>query len=319
MVARSKAAILAVLVGGGLVGGAAPKKPKSTKAAPAPRAATVKKPAKAAKPAATRTASAQPKGTPRLPALRSASAIVVDQRTGQVLVEKQGDAVLPIASITKLMTAMVVLDAGLDLQEEIRIDTDDKDRMRNSRSRLPIGTHLTRGEALQVALVASDNRAAHALGRTYPGGLPACVSAMNAKARALGLEDALFADPTGLDGNNVASAKDLARLVDAAYRYPVIREFSTMGEVEIGEGRRKVAFMNTNGLVRNPRWDIGLSKTGYLSEAGKCLVMQTMLANRPVVIVLLESWGRYTRLGDANRIRQWMEAEAKAAAGRPKG
>lgn len=319
MVARSKAAILAVLVGGGLVGGAAPKKSKSTKPAPAPRAASVKKPAKAPKPAAAAAVAAKPQAPLRLPALRSSSAIVVDQRTGQVLVEKKGDAVMPIASITKLMTAMVVLDAGQSLQEELQIESGDKDRLRNSHSRLAVGTRLTRGEALQVALVASDNRAAHALGRTYPGGLEACVTAMNAKARALGLEDALFADPTGLDGNNVASAKDLARLVDAAHRYPVIRDFSTMGEVEIGEGRRKVAFMNTNGLVRNPRWDIGLSKTGYLSEAGKCLVMQTMMANRPVVIVLLESWGRYTRLGDAARIKQWLEAEAKAAGGRAKG
>ena len=241
------------------------------------------------------------------PALKSASALVMDQRTGEVLVAKDAEAVVPIASLTKLMTAMVVLDAHLDLEEEIRIEKADEDTLRHSRSRLPVGTRLTRGDALLMALVASENRAAHALGRTYPGGLEACLEAMNTKARALGLQRTRFADPTGLDGRNVATARELAVLADAASRYPTIHDYSTRGEGEIRAGRRRIAFLNTNGLTRNPRWTIGLSKTGYIEEAGKCLVMQTSLAGRALVIVLLDSWGRYTRLGDAARIKTWLE------------
>ena len=241
------------------------------------------------------------------PALKSASALVLDQRTGEVLVAKDAEAVVPIASLTKLMTAMVVLDAHLDMDEELRIEKADEDTLRHSRSRLPVGTRLTRGEALLMALVASENRAAHALGRTYPGGLEACIDAMNAKARALGLQRTRFADPTGLDGRNVATARELAVLADTASRYPTIHDYSTRGEGEIGSGRHRIAFMNTNGLTRNPKWTLGLSKTGYIEEAGKCLVMQTSLAGRALVIVLLDSWGRYTRLGDAARIRQWLE------------
>ncbi|HJV90170.1 MAG TPA: serine hydrolase [Holophagaceae bacterium] len=245
--------------------------------------------------------------------LRSAEALVLDQRTGEVLYDKQGETLAPMASITKLMTAMVVLDANLDLKEELRIEKADVDTLRHSKSRLPVGTRLTRGEALLLALLASENRAAHALGRTYPGGLTACVAAMNAKAQALGLKRTRYEDPTGLDGGNVATARELATIVDTAHRYPVIRDFSTRGEAEIGSGRRRIAFLNTNGLTRNHRWTIGLSKTGYLEEAGKCLVMQTNLAGRALVIVLLDSWGKYTRLGDAARIRQWLEGPAPAA------
>jgi D-alanyl-D-alanine endopeptidase (penicillin-binding protein 7) len=240
--------------------------------------------------------------------LKSASALVLDQSTGQPLVEKQAGAVVPIASLTKLMTAMVLLDAHLDPQETLTITNDDKDLLRHSRSRLPVGTHLPRERALLLALLASENRAAHALGRTFPGGLPAFVLAMNDKAKELGLTGTHFEDPTGLSSGNVATAWDLAHIIEAAYRYPEIRDFSTRPEITIQAGRRSIQFPNTNALVRSPRWTIGLSKTGYIEEAGRCLVMQAMLANRPVLVILLDSWGKYSRLGDANRIKQWMEA-----------
>lgn len=239
--------------------------------------------------------------------LRSSAVLVQDQHTGEFLVEKQSTQVMPIASITKLMTAMVVLDARLDLQEIISIEPEDVDMLRHSRSHLPVRTRLSRSEALMLALMASENRAAHALGRTYPGGLSALVAQMNAKARELGLQETRFEDPTGLSGGNVASARDLARLVDAAHRYPQIRDFSTRDTATLRSGRRSLQFINTNALVRSHRWRIGLSKTGYIEEAGKCLVMQARLANRPLVIVLLDSWGKYTRLGDAQRIKQWLE------------
>jgi len=249
--------------------------------------------------------------TPRPPtrlSLKSASALVLDQSTGLALVEKQAGASVPIASLTKLMTAMVLLDAHLDPQEILTITSDDKDELRHSRSRLPVGTRLPREQALLLALLASENRAAHALGRTFPGGLGAFVQAMNAKARELGLGGARFEDPSGLSSGNVATAWDLARILQAAYRYPEIRDFTTRPETTIQSGRRSIQFPNTNALVRNPRWTIGLSKTGYIEEAGRCLVMQAMLANRPVLVILLDSWGKYSRLGDANRIKQWLEA-----------
>jgi D-alanyl-D-alanine endopeptidase (penicillin-binding protein 7) len=248
-----------------------------------------------------------PHQTARL-ALKSASALVLDQVTGQPLVEKEAGAVVPIASLTKLMTAMVLLDAQLDPQELITIHKEDMDLLRHSRSRLPVGTRLPREQALLLALLASENRAAHALGRTYPGGLNAFVEAMNRKAEVLGLAGAHFEDPTGLSSANVATAWDLARILQAAYQYPEIRDFTTRGQTTIHSGRRTIQFPNTNALVRNPRWTIGLSKTGYIEEAGRCLVMQAMLANRPVLVILLDSWGKYTRLGDANRIKQWLES-----------
>ena len=240
--------------------------------------------------------------------LKSASVLVLDQISGQTLLEKQAGAVVPIASLTKLMTAMVLLDAHLDPSELLTITNDDKDDLRHSRSRLPVGTRLPREQALLLALLASENRAAHALGRTFPGGLPAFVQAMNAKARDLGLSGSRFEDPTGLSSGNVATAWDLARIIEAAYHYPEIRDFTTRPETTLQSGRRSIQFPNTNALVRNPHWNIGLSKTGYIEEAGRCLVMQAMLANRPVLVILLDSWGKYTRLGDANRIKQWMEA-----------
>jgi len=215
---------------------------------------------------------------------------------------------MPIASITKLMTAMVILDARLNMDEVIKIEETDKDTLRFSHSHLYVGTQLTRREALLVALMASENRAAHALGRTYPGGVHALVRAMNEKARTLGLSETRFADPTGLSDENVASAQDLSRLVDAACRYPMICNFSTQTEVTLQQGKRKLKFVNTNALVRNRRWQIGLSKTGYIEEGGRCLVMQTLLARRPVLIVLLNSTGKNTRIADANRIKDWLEA-----------
>jgi len=239
--------------------------------------------------------------------LKSASALVLDQSTGQALLEKQAGAVVPIASLTKLMTAMVLLDAHLDPSELLTITNEDKDSLRHSKSRLPVGTRLPREQALLLALLASENRAAHALGRTFPGGLPAFVLAMNAKAKELGLTGARFEDPTGLSSNNVATAWDLARIIQAAYAYPEIRDFSTRPETTLQAGRRSIQFPNTNARVRNRRWTIGLATTGSIGEVGRCLVRQAMLANRPVLVILLDSWGKYTRLGDANRIKQWME------------
>jgi len=239
--------------------------------------------------------------------LRSSSALVEDQRTGKLLVQKNAAAVVPIASITKLMTAMVTLDARMDLQETLVITREDVDSLRHSRSRLPVGTHLTRREALLLALMASENRAAHALSRTYSGGRDAFVAAMNAKARSLGLSETHFADPTGLSDGNVSTAHNLARMVDTAYNYPLIREFTTREAATIQSGRRILAFHNTNRLIRSSRWQIGLSKTGFIDEAGRCLVMQASVARQPVLIVLLDAQGRLTRYGDANRIRQWME------------
>lgn len=243
----------------------------------------------------------------RKPVLRSAVALVEDQQTGELLIQKQATAVSPIASITKLMTAMVVIDADIDLLESITIESGDMDILRHSHSRLPVGIHLKRKDALLLALMSSDNRSAHALGRTYPGGLDACVTAMNTKAQSLGLLETHFDDTTGLSKGNVSSARDLARLVDTAHKYRLIREFTTCKKATVSTGRRILQFRNTNRLIQNPRWQIGLSKTGYIDEAGRCLVMQANLARRPVLIVLLDSQGRLTRVGDANRIKQWLE------------
>jgi len=244
---------------------------------------------------------------PRNLVLRSASALVEDQRTGECLVQKQAEAILPIASITKLMTAMVVLDAKMNLQESLTIVSEDVDTLRHSHSRLPVNTRLTRGNALLLALMASENRAAHALGRTYPGGLGTFVAAMNAKAQSLGLVETRFEDPTGISSGNTSTARDLARMVDAAYHYSLIRESTTRKETTIRLSHRTLQFHNTNRLLRNPRWQIGLSKTGFIDEAGRCLVMQSQVAKRPVLIVLLDAQGKLTRYGDANRIKQWIE------------
>jgi D-alanyl-D-alanine endopeptidase (penicillin-binding protein 7) len=250
--------------------------------------------------------------SPRL-VLRSASALVQDQGTGELLLQKNTDAALPIASITKLMTAMVLLDAQPDLLAPVTILEEDKDMLRHSRSRLPVGTVLTRGEALLLALMASENRAAHALGRTYPAGLPAFVAAMNAKAASLGLTTAHFEDPAGLSSGNVASARDLARIVDQAHHYTLIRTCTTQEEITVQGRSHPIAFHNTNRLLLSSRWRIGLSKTGFIDESGQCLVMQAELKQRPVLIVLLDSTGRGARFGDADRIRQWMEGSDPVA------
>jgi len=240
--------------------------------------------------------------------LRSASVLVQDVESGEVILNKNSDAVVPIASITKLMTAMVTLDRGLDLQQRIVVSSEDIDSIKGTRSRLRTGAMLTRDELLLIALMASENRAAHALGRTYPGGLDAFVAAMNAKAAALGMTDSHFVDPTGLSSANVSSARDLAKLVRAAHGYELIREYTTTSQATVTAMGRHVAYHNTNGLVRAGHWDIGLSKTGYIKEAGRCLVMRVRLASRDLIVVLLDSWGRQTRIGDANRIKRWLES-----------
>lgn len=243
-------------------------------------------------------------------AVHSSAALVLDQATGKVLYEKNPGAVLPIASITKLMTAMVVLDAKPDLKELLEIGVDDIDTVKGTRSKLSVGTQLEREEMLRLALMSSENRAASALSRHYPGGRDAFMAAMNAKAKSLRLLDTRFEDPTGLTAANVSSPRDLAKMVDAAHQYPLIREFSTATEGEVSIAGRSRQFRNTNTLVKNRDWEIGLSKTGYISEAGKCLVMQAWLNNKPTIIVLLDSWGRLTRVGDANRIKRWIESAA---------
>ena len=247
--------------------------------------------------------------------LKSSVALVVDQDTNEVLFEKNPNTVLPIASITKLMTALITVEAGLDLDEQLELDRDDQtlDRVR---SRLSPGVKLTRAQALHLALMSSENHAAQMLGRTYPGGLGAAVAAMNAKAQLLGMHETRFSDPTGLSAENRSSPADLVRLVNAAYQHPVLREYSTSSELTIPVGKRVVRYGSTNGLTSSPDWDIGLQKTGYISAAGRCLVMQAVIEGKRVVMVLLDSVGKYSRIGDAQRIRQWLEAK-KSGQGSP--
>jgi serine-type D-Ala-D-Ala endopeptidase (penicillin-binding protein 7) len=246
-------------------------------------------------------------------ALRSSVALVVDQQTDEVLFSKNPDAVLPIASITKLMTALVVVDAGLSLDEPLEVSQDDVRGTAGSnlRSKLRPGTRLSRGELMHLSLMSSENRAAHALGRTYPGGLGAFVRAMNLKAAELGMADTRYVEPTGLSADNRSSATDLARLVRAAAEHPVIRSLSTSLEavLPVGPKPQPVQFRNTNGLVHNPEWGIGLQKTGFISAAGRCVVMQAELAGRQLIMVLLDSAGRYSRIGDAERLRKWLSEQ----------
>lgn len=242
--------------------------------------------------------------------IKSASVAVFDQTTGDLLFERNASTAVPIASITKLMTAMVALDVLPNLAEPITITAADLDTLKGTGSRLTVGAQLSREEMLLLTLMSSENRAASALSRHYPGGREAFVGAMNAKARMLGLTETNFSDPTGLSPANVASARDLVKLVNAAHQYPLIREFSTLEEHSLTLRGRLQTFRNTNALVRNDKWSIGLSKTGYINEAGKCLVMQAWLDNKPTIIVLLDSWGRMTRIGDANRIKRWVESHA---------
>jgi len=242
--------------------------------------------------------------------LRSAVALVQDAQSGETLIAKNQAAVLPIASITKLMTAIVILEAGLNLEQRVAVSDEDYDFVKGTRSRLRPGTVLTRNELLLLALMSSENRAAASLARTYPGGTEAFVAAMNAKAAVLGMTDSRFVDPTGLSPSNVSSARDLARLVAAAHEYPLIRQYSTTESATVQSLGRPLAYRNTNGLVRNAHWDIGLQKTGYINEAGRCLVMRVKLASREVIVVLLDSWGKFSRIGDANRIKKWLESTA---------
>ncbi|MDD5240261.1 MAG: D-alanyl-D-alanine endopeptidase [Sulfuricella sp.] len=242
--------------------------------------------------------------------LRSSSAMVVDQKTGRALFGKNADVRTPIASITKLMTAMVVLDAQLPLDEKIAISPEDRDSLKGTHSRLRVGTTLSRHLALQLALMSSENRAASALAHAYPGGFPAFVAAMNRKADSLNMKHTRFVDSTGLNSDNASTAQDLVKMVNAAYNYPLIRDITTTGSYDVamrGKSQR-MQFKNTNLLVRNKTWDIGLSKTGFINEAGHCLVMQASIANQPMIIVLLDSWGKQSRIGDAQRIKKWMES-----------
>jgi len=257
-----------------------------------------------------RRAAADDDGSGTIDNIKSTSVAVFDQSTGDVLYEKNASAVVPIASITKLMTAMVALDVQPSLTETRTIGDADVDTIKGTHSRLSVGTQLSRAEMLRLALMSSENRAASALSRHYPGGRDAFVAAMNAKAKMLGLTETHFSDATGLTPENVSSARDLVKMVNAAHQYPLIREFSTSEEYQVAVRGRPQMFRNTNALVRNDGWNIGLSKTGYISEAGKCLVMQVWLDNKPTIIVLLDSWGKLTRIGDANRIKRWIESLA---------
>lgn len=241
--------------------------------------------------------------------LKSGVALVMDQDTREVLLSKNDHAVLPIASLTKLMTGLVISSARLPMDEMITITDDDIDTEKNSRSRLAVGTELSRGELLHLALMSSENRAAHALGRTYPGGLGRFVGLMNARAAALGMVDTHYVEPTGLSSANQSSAQDLARLVAAASHDPLLRQLTTSPSYEVAVGSRMLQFHNTNGLVRNPEWDIGLQKTGFINEAGRCLVMQTRIAGRRLIMVLLDSAGKYSRFADAERVRRWVETQ----------
>ena len=247
--------------------------------------------------------------------LKSSVALVLDEYEGIPLHELNIDEQRPIASLTKLMTGIVTLDAKLPLDEQIRITRQDRDRLRGSKSRLSYGTILTRRDALYIALAASENRAAHALARTFPGGKEAFVRAMNEKARRLGMSDTRFYDSSGLHSRNVSTARDLALLVEVAERYELIREMTTRARGSVTDRRSgwKVEFFNTNRLTRRKDWNIGMSKTGYIADAGNCLVMQADISGRPVIIVLLNSWGKLSKFGDSNRIRQWLlQAEKKA-------
>ena len=240
--------------------------------------------------------------------LKSSVALVLDQDTNEVLFSKNPGAVLPIASLTKLMTALVVTEARQPLGDVLTITQDDVDTEKFSSSRLRVGTQLTREEMLHLALMSSENRAAHSLGRYYPGGLDVFVAAMNQKARELGMMDTHYIEPTGLSSSNQSSAHDLALLVKAAHNVPMIREFSTSPQYEVELGNRLAQFHTTNALVRSPSWDIGLQKTGYITEAGRCLVMQAKLAGRKLIMVFLDSAGNRSRLGDAERVRKWVSA-----------
>ncbi|WP_297576796.1 D-alanyl-D-alanine endopeptidase [uncultured Deefgea sp.] len=253
------------------------------------------------------------------PGVQSSGVLVLNQQSGEVLYEKNADSIIPIASITKLMTAMVVLDAHLPLNELISITEADIDTLKNTSSRLSVGTTLTRGEMLLLALMSSENRAASTLSHHFPGGKDAFIRKMNEKAQQLGMRNSRFYDSTGLNPSNVSSARELGLMVKAAQRYPEIHQFSTSSEYSFASNKNgsMLTFRNTNPLVKDSDWDIGVSKTGFINEAGRCIVMQAMINGKPVIIVLMDSSGKYTRIGDAQRIRKWMETSplAKLRAG----
>nr|WP_083240174.1 serine hydrolase [Hydrogenophaga sp. RAC07] len=253
--------------------------------------------------------------------LNSSVALVIDQETNEVLFSKNDAAVLPIASLTKLMTGLVIADANLDMNEPITITQDDVDTYKGSSSRLAVGSTLSRGEMMHLALMSSENRAANALGRTYPGGLSEFVRLMNSKAKQLGMTDTRYVEPTGLSSLNQSSARDLATLVSVAHDRPILRSLSTSPGHEVELGRRTLHYNNSNRLIKNPEWEIGLQKTGYISEAGRCLVMQAKVAGRQLIMVFLDSTGKLSRLQDAERVRRWVEVQTELArpAVRPQG
>lgn len=240
-------------------------------------------------------------------ALNSNVALVMDQENSEVLFEKNANVPLPVASITKLMTGLVVVEANQDMDEVLEVTADDIDREKNTSSRLRIGSRLTRANMLHIALMSSENRAASALGRHFPGGLKAFVATMNAKAKALGMRNTHYVEPTGLSSLNVASARDLAKLVIAAHEHPILRQYSTDEKYVVEPGGYALHYKNSNQLIIKSDWEIGLQKTGYIAEAGRCLVMQAKIDGRPVVMVFLDSKGKQSRIADAGRIRKWLE------------
>ena len=242
--------------------------------------------------------------------LHSSVALVVDQETQEVLYSKNDHVVLPIASLTKLMTGLVIAEANLPMDERIRITQADVDTEKGSSSRLAVGTELSRGDLMHLSLMSSENRAAHALGRTFPGGMDLFISRMNQRARSLGMTDTRYVEPTGLSSQNQSSANDLAVLAAKAYNEPMLRELSTSQGREVAVGSRTLQYNNTNGLIKNPQWDIGLQKTGYISEAGRCLVMQAQVSGRKLIMVFLDSTGKFSRIGDAERVRKWLEKKS---------
>jgi D-alanyl-D-alanine endopeptidase (penicillin-binding protein 7) len=250
------------------------------------------------------------KATASSPEVRSAVALIVDSNSGEVIFQRDAAQVVPIASITKLMTALVVLDALQPLDEVITLTEADRWKGKGAHSRLPVGAKIKRGDLLKLALMASENRAAHTLARNYPGGRSAFVRTMNLKAKALGMAHTRFADASGLSSNNVSSARDLVKLVNAASRLSVIQEFSTLASLDVRIGRSVYTYRNTNLLVGRPEWEILVQKTGYTQDAGQCLVMEAMIEERPVVMVFMNSFGSLTRTADARRVRRWMEAQS---------
>lgn len=245
--------------------------------------------------------------------LKSSVALVIDQDTHEILLSKNDHAILPIASLTKLMTGMILVQAKLPMDELVTITQDDVDTEKKSRSRLKVGTALSREELLHLALMSSENRAANALGRTFPGGMDTFVAKMNDQAKLLGMRDTHYVEPTGLSSDNQSSAHDLAILVGAAYKNSLLRSLTTSPSHEVEVDKRTILFNNTNLLVKNPDWNIGLQKTGYITEAGRCLVMQASIAGRKLIMVFLDSAGKLSRIGDAQRVRSWVESNSNVA------